>query len=151
MNLAVSEAASCDYCVAAHTFIGQFAGLSQEATKQVRAGTGTRRAGNGLYEPATANTIIDLGRFKDLLEEAYVNGFAWADSEYYNGDINISAPILDPKGTPVAAVNISAASSRFTLAQAKTELGPQVIETARAISGSSAVQQLQIMHKFRKT
>lgn len=41
VNLAVSEAASCDYCVAAHTFIGQFAGLSQEATKQVRAGTGS--------------------------------------------------------------------------------------------------------------
>lgn len=101
--------------------------------------------------PYAANTITELDRLKDLLREAGVNGFAWADSEYYSGDINIAAPILDPSGAPVASVNIAAASSRFTLAQAKTELGPQVIETARAISGSSAVRQLQIMHEFRKT
>ncbi len=100
--------------------------------------------------PYTTNTIIDLDRFKDLLEEADVNGYTWADSEYYSGDINIAAPILDPSGAPVASVNIAAASSRFTLAQAKAELGPQVIETARAISGSGAVRQLQIMHEFRK-
>lgn len=91
--------------------------------------------------PYTASTITDLGRLKELLEEAKVKGFAWANGEYYTGDINISAPILDPSGTPVASVNISAAASRFTLVQAKIELGPQVIETARAISGCGAAAQ----------
>lgn len=98
----------------------------------------------------TASTTTDLDRLADLLAEARANGFAWADSEYYSGDINISAPILDPTGVPVAAVNISAASSRFTLERAKAELGPQAIETARAISGSSAVRQPGIMHEFRR-
>ncbi len=41
IKLAVSEVAGCDYCVAAHTLMGKFAGLSQETMKQVRAGTAT--------------------------------------------------------------------------------------------------------------
>ena len=85
--------------------------------------------------PYTANTITDLARLKDLLSEARAIGFAWADSEYYSGDVNISAPILDASGAPIASVNISAAASRFKLTQAKLELGPQAVETARAISG----------------
>lgn len=92
----------------------------------------------------TANTITSLSRLDALLDEVSNTGFAWADSEYYNGDINISACILDPTGKPVAAVNISAAASRYTLARAKAELGPQVVETARAISSSAAVRPMQM-------
>jgi IclR family pca regulon transcriptional regulator len=87
----------------------------------------------------TADTITDLGRLEDLLAEARANGFAWADGEYYNGSINISAPILDPNGRPVGCVNVTAPSSRWTLAKAMDEIGPQVRDTARAIAGSSSV------------
>jgi len=38
IKLAVSEAAGCDYCVAAHTLMGKVAGLTPEAMKAVRAG-----------------------------------------------------------------------------------------------------------------
>lgn len=41
IKLAVSEVAGCDYCVAAHTLTGKFAGLTPEAMKQVRAGEAT--------------------------------------------------------------------------------------------------------------
>lgn len=41
IKLAVSEVAGCDYCVAAHTLMGKFAGLSQDAMKQVRTGEAT--------------------------------------------------------------------------------------------------------------
>jgi uncharacterized peroxidase-related enzyme len=41
IKLAVSEVAGCDYCLAAHTLMGKFAGLSPEAMKQVRAGDAT--------------------------------------------------------------------------------------------------------------
>ncbi|HEY1608229.1 MAG TPA: carboxymuconolactone decarboxylase family protein [Paraburkholderia sp.] len=41
VKLAVSEAVSCDYCIAAHTLVGKFAGLSAETMKQVRAGEPT--------------------------------------------------------------------------------------------------------------
>src|ERR1700679_3069440 len=41
IKLAVSEVAGCDYCLAAHTLMGKFAGLSPDTMKQVRAGAET--------------------------------------------------------------------------------------------------------------
>jgi uncharacterized peroxidase-related enzyme len=41
IRLAVSEVAGCDYCLAAHTLMGKFAGLAPETMKQVRAGEAT--------------------------------------------------------------------------------------------------------------
>jgi uncharacterized peroxidase-related enzyme len=41
IKLAVSEVAGCDYCIAAHTLMGKFAGLSPEAMKQIRADQAT--------------------------------------------------------------------------------------------------------------
>ncbi|AYQ90341.1 MULTISPECIES: carboxymuconolactone decarboxylase family protein [Burkholderia] len=41
IKLAVSENAGCDYCIAAHTLAGKFAGLSPEAMRQIRAGEPT--------------------------------------------------------------------------------------------------------------
>ncbi|MGO4330313.1 carboxymuconolactone decarboxylase family protein [Cupriavidus sp. 2TAF22] len=38
INLAVSEASGCDYCVAAHTMTGKMAGYSTEQTRALRAG-----------------------------------------------------------------------------------------------------------------
>ncbi|WP_454733513.1 MULTISPECIES: carboxymuconolactone decarboxylase family protein [Cupriavidus] len=38
INLAVSEASACDYCVAAHTLTGKMAGYSAEQTRELRAG-----------------------------------------------------------------------------------------------------------------
>ncbi|SAL10497.1 IclR family transcriptional regulator [Caballeronia sordidicola] len=85
----------------------------------------------------TTETITDLAKLEALLAEARTNGFAWANGEYYNGDINVSAAILAPNGKPVGSVNVSAPSSRWTLAKVIDEIGPQVLETARAIGGSS--------------
>ncbi|SAL02342.1 IclR family transcriptional regulator [Caballeronia fortuita] len=87
--------------------------------------------------PYTSETVTDLGRLNALLVEARERGFAWANGEYYNGDINIAAAILAPNGKPVGAVNVSAPSTRWTLASAMAELGPQVVETARAIGGTN--------------
>ncbi|MFP6561166.1 carboxymuconolactone decarboxylase family protein [Paraburkholderia sp. B3] len=41
IKLAVSEVAGCDYCLAAHTLAGKFAGLAPEAMKRIRAGAPT--------------------------------------------------------------------------------------------------------------
>jgi uncharacterized peroxidase-related enzyme len=41
VKLAVSEVAGCDYCVAAHTLAGKFAGLAPDTMKQIRAGSPT--------------------------------------------------------------------------------------------------------------
>lgn len=39
INLSVSEASGCDYCVAAHTMTGKMAGYSAEQTRELRAGS----------------------------------------------------------------------------------------------------------------
>lgn len=39
INLSVSEASACDYCVAAHTMTGKMAGYSAEQTRELRAGS----------------------------------------------------------------------------------------------------------------
>ncbi|MCP1373688.1 carboxymuconolactone decarboxylase family protein [Dyella lutea] len=44
INLAVSEATGCDYCVAAHTMTGKLAGYSAEQTRELRAGGFARDA-----------------------------------------------------------------------------------------------------------
>lgn len=41
IKLAVSAAAGCDYCVAAHSLLGKMAGLQPEALRQIRAGEPT--------------------------------------------------------------------------------------------------------------
>jgi uncharacterized peroxidase-related enzyme len=41
IKLAVSVAAGCDYCVAAHSMLGKLTGLAPEALKQIRAGQPT--------------------------------------------------------------------------------------------------------------
>ena len=39
INLAVSEATGCDYCVAAHTMTGKMAGYTAEQTRELRSGS----------------------------------------------------------------------------------------------------------------
>lgn len=39
INLAVSEATGCDYCVAAHTTTGKLAGYTVEQTRELRSGS----------------------------------------------------------------------------------------------------------------
>jgi len=41
IKLIVSEAAGCDYCVAAHSLLGKLTGLKPEVLKQIRSGEAT--------------------------------------------------------------------------------------------------------------
>jgi len=84
----------------------------------------------------TPSTIVDMDALMGELEFARRHGYARADSEFYQGDITISAPVLDAADTPVGAVNISVPSSRWSYDEAQAVFGPQVIETAHAIRAS---------------
>ncbi|MEW5833503.1 MAG: carboxymuconolactone decarboxylase family protein [Pseudomonadota bacterium] len=50
VNLAVSEATGCDYCVAAHTMTGKLAGYSAGQTRELRAG--------GLADDARIDALV---------------------------------------------------------------------------------------------
>lgn len=86
----------------------------------------------------TPTTVTAEAALLRLIADAATSGYAYANEEYYRGDINVAAALTRPGGAPAGAINVSAPASRWTLAQAKKELAPLVIETARAISSKLA-------------
>jgi IclR family transcriptional regulator, pca regulon regulatory protein len=86
----------------------------------------------------TPHTLTDLPQILDIVDAAREFGYAWASQECYRGDLTIGAPIVGEHGRPVASVNLSGPTSRWTLDDLRTKLGPLLLETARAASGSVA-------------
>lgn len=84
-------------------------------------------------EKFTPTTITDRQKLLDVVAQAREEGFSTANGEYYQGDLGIGIAIRDHTGAPVAAVNISGPSSRWTLSRMKRELAPQLLETWRLI------------------
>jgi DNA-binding IclR family transcriptional regulator len=88
----------------------------------------------------TPQTITDPAEILKQVEAAREAGYAWADQEYYRGDITIAAPVFGDDGAPVAAVNISAPSSRWSLADLRAKLSSVLMETARACSSGTVAR-----------
>jgi IclR family pca regulon transcriptional regulator len=91
-------------------------------------------------KPYTPQTLTDPAEILKQIEAAREAGYAWADQEYYRGDITIAAPVLGDDGAPVAAVNISGPASRWTIADLRAKFASVLMETARACSSGTAVQ-----------
>jgi DNA-binding IclR family transcriptional regulator len=81
----------------------------------------------------TPTTVTELARLSELLKQARERGYAVANGEYYQGDLGIGVPILDASGNPIAALNVSGPSTRWTLERMGKELAPMLMETARLI------------------
>lgn len=84
----------------------------------------------------TPNTIVDLDQILELVQEARKTGYAWANEEYYRGDINIAAPLYDAGGHPLGAINVSLPTSRWTLETGKEQMAPLLLETVRAMGAA---------------
>jgi IclR family transcriptional regulator, pca regulon regulatory protein len=87
----------------------------------------------------TPNTLTDAAAILKRIAEAREAGYAWSDQECYRGDLSIAAPILGAGGEALAAVNISAPTSRWTLAEMRAKLAPLLLQTARAASVGQAM------------
>jgi DNA-binding IclR family transcriptional regulator len=83
----------------------------------------------------TPHTITEVREIMRRIRAAREAGYAWSDQECYRGDLTIAAPLLGEDGLPVAAVNVSAPTSRWTLSGLRSKLAPVLLETARAASG----------------
>jgi len=90
----------------------------------------------------TPHTLTDPQEILEHIAAAREAGYAWANQEYYRGDVTIAAPVFGDDGMPVAAVNISAPTSRWTLADLRSKHSSVLMETARACS-SGAVARLR--------
>jgi len=86
----------------------------------------------------TPMTLTDPAQILEHIELARDAGYAWSDQECYRGDLTIAAAVLGDDGRPVAAINISAPTSRWTLQDLRSKLSSILLETSRAASGGIA-------------
>ncbi len=87
----------------------------------------------------TPHTLTDPATILRRIGEAREAGYAWSDQECYRGDLSIAAPLLGADGQPLAAINISAPTSRWSLADLRGKLAPLLLQTARAASVGQAL------------
>ena len=116
------------YCTAAGR--AYLSALPQEEAKQI-----LRRS---LIRKFTPMTTTDPDRLLGLIDAARKAGYAWGDQEAYRGDLTIGAAILGDDGRPIAAVNISGPTSRWTMDDLRRKLSSLLMETARAASSGIA-------------
>jgi DNA-binding IclR family transcriptional regulator len=88
--------------------------------------------------PLTAHTLTDAGQILRRVQAARQAGYAWSDQECYRGDLTIAAAVIGADGQPLGAVNVSAPTSRWTLAELRSKLAPLLQQTARAVSSGRA-------------
>lgn len=81
----------------------------------------------------TPATVTDLSASLDKLREARRLGYALNDQEAFVGDISVAAPLLDPSGVPLGAVNVAVPFPRWQVAEVLAKLVPPLLRTAAAI------------------
>jgi len=86
----------------------------------------------------TSRTTTDPVLLRRLIDEAREQRYAYADEEFFQGDVNVAAPVFNEDSQPIAAINISVPKPRWSLERARQNLGPLVIRAARAISKNTA-------------
>ena len=86
----------------------------------------------------TLHTVVDVAHLRTEIEAARRQGYCIVDQELELGLRSLAAPIVDPDGRVVAAVNISTQAARYSLDVVHADLVPAVRATAAAISGDLA-------------
>ncbi|HEX2545949.1 MAG TPA: IclR family transcriptional regulator [Ramlibacter sp.] len=82
----------------------------------------------------TPCTVTELPKLRQLLLAAREQGYALNDQEAFIGDISVAAPLLDPQGQPLGAVNIAVPFPRWHVDDVVARLVPQLLKTAAAIN-----------------
>jgi IclR family transcriptional regulator, pca regulon regulatory protein len=83
--------------------------------------------------PITGRTVTSPDDLRAVLDTVRRQGHAIVDQELEEGLRSVAAPIRDPGGRVVAAVNVSAHASRTSLKQMRRRLLPPLLETAKHI------------------
>ncbi|MGH8996257.1 MAG: IclR family transcriptional regulator domain-containing protein, partial [Acidimicrobiales bacterium] len=85
-------------------------------------------------EPLTSRTVTDARKLRQAVDETRANGFALVDQELEDGLRSVAVPIVDARGEAMAAVNVSAHSSRVTLEELSTKYLGHLSEAADKIN-----------------
>lgn len=88
----------------------------------------------------TPMTLTDPKLILREIDAAREAGYAWTAQECYRGDLTIAAPVFGADGRPMASINISAPTSRWTLDELRGRFSSLLLETARAASSGPAIR-----------
>lgn len=83
--------------------------------------------------PLTPWTITDRCELRAALEIVREQGYAVVDQELEQGLRSAAAPLHDPDGRVVAAINVSVHTSRASMEQLVERFVPPLVETARQV------------------
>jgi IclR family transcriptional regulator, pca regulon regulatory protein len=84
-------------------------------------------------KPLTKHTVHTVAGLRKAVEQAKRDGFCFTDEELDYGVNCLAVPVRDASGVTVAAVNISAPSSRLRRREALSKVLPDAQEAARQI------------------
>lgn len=83
----------------------------------------------------TASTITSRIELQLDIDRGYEQGYVVSDSGWRMGVVAIGAPVLDPRGYPIAGLSVNSVASRMT-ASVIEAVAPLVRDAAREIGGS---------------
>ncbi|MDX6239403.1 MAG: IclR family transcriptional regulator, pca regulon regulatory protein [Kribbellaceae bacterium] len=84
-------------------------------------------------EQLTDRTATSVDELRDVISRAAADGYALVDQELELGLRSIAVPIMDARGRPVAALNVSAHASRSTRASLRNDVLTPLRECADQI------------------
>lgn len=82
----------------------------------------------------TAKTTMDRAKIAASIEEAATAGYCLTQSENMLNEIAIAAPILDHDGRPIAAVQCSVSSLKWSADKVRRDIAPRLIEVANSFN-----------------
>lgn len=88
----------------------------------------------GGLEPWMPRTVTDEDEVRRRVERARETGTAWVHEEWAQGINGVAAPVRDPAGRTVAAINLYGPSYRFPGTAPEGAIAAEVVATADRIS-----------------
>lgn len=82
----------------------------------------------------TRKTTRDRTKIAAAIDDAAKHGYGLTQDESLLNEIGIAAPILGHDGRPIAAVQCSVSSLRWTLDKVRREIAPHLIEVANSFN-----------------
>ena len=83
----------------------------------------------------TPYTVTDVDQIMAAIDRARTDGFAISVQETLVGEIVVSAPVVDMRGLPRAAVHIAMSYAEYDESTVRERFAPLAVATARLIAG----------------
>ena len=84
-------------------------------------------------ERLTTRTVVDEAELRARLETVACRGWALVDQELEMGVRSIAAPIRDPRGRVVAALNVSTHAGRVAVEEMERDFLPHLLNAAKLV------------------